>query len=237
LRGLLLLLCACGRIGFQLTGATGDATNNDAVQLDGTSGAGFTILGPVIGGASNNTSVAIPIGTFPAGDFIVVTITQPGATVAEMYVSDNGTAISNYTFGARSTDTACPAAIDIWYAAASPSRGSILTIGMSAATTVTVWVVVVRGASAVAATAQLNSQASSTTPQSAARPTPNVPAAYLAAVQSCGNLLGITGPPFTAFSPQGGADVAYDLSPGTSGAQADWASSKATYTSNIIELH
>jgi hypothetical protein len=231
---LLVILCACGRIGFGTVGdggSGGDGVTTSDAHADAASGAGFTLLGPFVNSQQMATSIVVGIPTLPAGDTIVLVVNQSGGTVAV------STAGGGAQLAGRSTDTACPGAIEIWYAMLTAQSANAIGVQMAAPANVVLTVVAIEGATQYSASAQLNSQAKTIAPVSAARLPPNVPAAYIASVQSCGNVQGITGPPFTAFAPQGSTDVAYYLSPGTSGAQAAWVSSNATYTSNVIELH
>jgi hypothetical protein len=235
-RGVLLVLCACGRIGFGPIGA-GDAAGNagdGARDSDGASAAGFTIDGQYFAMTSGSTIAAVPTGSASAGEFIFVIIAQQGGTVPVTGIGDNQ---DTFQLAVSSTDASCPSAIEIWYAQAKGGAGAFTGVTMAANANAMVWIIWLGGATTVAGTAKLDSQGSTTVPMSSSRPAPNVPAAYFAAVQSCGNLLGIGGPPFTAEAPHSGGDAAYYLSAGTSAAQAAWASSNATYTSSIIEVH
>ena len=195
---------------------------------------GFTIVFVTPVAVTSKAAVTGPLGQQPAGRFVIVAVTRSLTVPAVTAIDDGG---DTYVSATTSTDAACPGATDLWYTQANGTGGASTTVSFASVTNAEVTFIGIDGATSFIGAASLDSQASATTPSSPVRNAPGVPAAYVAAVQSCGNLQGPSGPPFTAYAPVAGGDVSSYLSPGTASARADWVSSKATYTSSILELH
>jgi hypothetical protein len=232
-----------------LSGASSDASVTDAADAatsdsstDASSDATDSAVATpalVASGNAQGSSASTVIALSPAsmtGDLVVVGVVQESGTSAVVTgITDDAQNGSNSYVSAnqRSLDSSCANTAEIWYAANVAAKATHVTVTMSAAVNVELWVLEFSGVSALDTGATVNTHAAGTTV--AAPPvTPSVAsAAIVSTAASCGALGGIAnGNAFVPLPLLNGEDAAYFIAsqPGSYG--ATWTSSNGSWNAS-----
>jgi hypothetical protein len=191
----------------------GDARTADAA--DGISSV-ITVVQTQSNVGDGGTTLSINVSPIQAGDFVAVLVTYAfGDAISEnvVGVSDDGPAGRNTYVSANLQSVVAPCqASEIWYARNTMPGATSVSVTVSAASAIQLWVVEASGLSATGGVDQgtTGSGGATTSIQTPAVTPTGVPALIVSAAGSCGSISGVDkGSPFTGLPAQDGNDAAY----------------------------
>lgn len=222
-----IVIAACGRIGFdphaaatdaQADVATADATNAVLVQETSTMNSG--------------SGAALVITPTQAGDLVVVTVTQETSAATTVTGVSDGTD-TFVSAGLRSVDNGCNNTAEIWYATNVQPGQTAINVFMSASSTIEVWVLELAGVTAYAGGALVNDQAASGMILAAPGIALAGPGVVVSVEATCSGATAIApDSSFTGLAAPSGEDTAYLISGAAGTYGAVWTYSGGTWNAS-----